>query len=86
MLRTKYTITYLSPKRSRGADGNPYETHEWSHIGDMQGWCSGLSSKYPTEGFGSVGECNAARTRFLSEVRGSFRDAKSDSDKKRDKK
>jgi len=81
----RYTITYLHPKRSKGADGNPYETHEWSHVGDLQGWCSGLSSKYPSEGFSSVSECNAARTRFLSAVRQGFRDARNDSNIKRDK-
>ena len=81
----RYTITYLHPKRRRGADRNPYETHEWLHIGDLQGWCSGLSSGYPTEGFGSASECNAARMRFLSEVRKSFQDARNDSTKKRDK-
>jgi RHS repeat-associated protein len=81
----KYTISYIQPKRSRAADGNSYETHEWLHIGDLQSWCSGLSSKYPSEGFGSASECNAARMRFLSDVRKGFRDARSDSDRKRDK-
>jgi RHS repeat-associated protein len=80
----RYAITYVQPKRSRGADGNPYETHEWLHIGDMQGWCSGISSKYPSEGFGSVSECNAARTKFLSEVRRGFQDARNNSNKSRD--
>ena len=82
----KYTITYLSPKRSRGADGNPYEVHEWLHIGDLQGWCASLSSKYPSEGFGSAGECNVARVRFLSEVPKSFQDAQRDTTQRRDKK
>lgn len=81
----KYAITYLQPKRSRGADGNPYETHEWLHIGDLQGWCSSLSSKYPSEGFGSPGECNVARVRFLSETPKSFLDAQRDTTSRRDK-
>jgi RHS repeat-associated protein len=82
----RYTITFTQPKRNRGDDGNAYETHEWLHIGDLQGWCSSLGSKYPSEGFDSFGECNAARTKFLDDVRQKFRDAKADSDKKRDKK
>jgi RHS repeat-associated protein len=81
----RYAITYIARKRDRGSDRNPYEVHEWLHIGDLQGWCSGLSSQFPSEGFGSLAECNAARSRFLKEIRQSFRDAKNQSDRRRDR-
>jgi RHS repeat-associated protein len=81
----KYAITYLRHKQDRGADRNPFEMHEWLHIGDLQSWCSGLTSKYPSEGFSTNTECMAARTRFLNDVRGSLRDAQRNSTNNRDK-
>jgi len=44
-----------------------------------------LLSSISKRRLGSVSECNAARTRFLSEVRKSFQDGRNDSNKKRDK-
>jgi hypothetical protein len=82
-----FVITYLRDPNSRSADtpGATLREHEFLHVQDLQGWCSGLESQYPSEGFDTFPECNEPRNRFFSEVQDSFQDAADESTRRRDR-